>query len=82
MTDVDGKRKGTKVDEELEDEEEKEEQDEPENELIDVNRDEEELDPDIDQPNAKRRISISSVITKTAPIPPYSSMFIFSPTSK
>lgn len=83
---VDGKGKRRRKDGELEeeyDEEELEEQIEQENEIIDVNRDEEEMleDQDVDVPDAKRRTSLDE-LTKTAPIPPYSSMFIFSPTSK
>lgn len=74
------KKDGEELDYEEYDEEE--EQDEPENEIIDINRDEELDENDIDQPGAKRRISISSQVTQTVPIPPYSSMFIFSPTSK
>lgn len=84
---VDGKskpqRKDGELEEEYDDDEELEEQIEQEDEIIDVNRDEEEMleDQDVDQPDAKRRTSLDE-LTKTAPIPPYSSMFIFSPTSK
>lgn len=87
MVDESGDAKGKRrkkdgdLDEEY-DEEEPEEQVDQENELIDVNRDEEEMeDVDVDQVDAKRRASLEE-LTKTAPIPPYSSMFIFSPNSK
>lgn len=80
---VDGKRKRRKRREgdEYDEDEEDEEQDEPENEIIDVNREEDAEDAD-EGHAIKRRASAASVIQKTAPIPPYSSMFIFSPTSK
>lgn len=77
--DAKGKRRKKDGEEEEYDEEEPEEHIEQEDELIDVNRDEEEMDPE--QVDEKRRASLEE-LTKTAPIPPYSSMFIFSPTSK
>lgn len=81
---LDGKRKrGKRSDGENgdydEDEEQEEQEEQEENEIIDVNRED---DQDVDVPPEKRRASLASVIQKTAPIPPYSSMFIFSPTSE